>query len=913
MSISRGTRFGSYEIVEPIGSGGMGEVYRARDITLGRDVALKVLPVSFSNDAVRVARFEQEAKTLASLNQANIAHIYGLERSDGRTGIVMELVDGETLVDRLALGPIPTAEALRIAHQITDALEAAHERAIVHRDLKPANVKIKPDGTVKVLDFGIAKALDPRFITGPGPAALTTPAVTEAGFILGTAAYMSPEQARGKLVDQRTDIWAFGCVLYEMLTGKPAFLGEDVTSTLARVLETPAKLNELPSGVPPPVRRTLELCLEKDARKRIADMRDVKLSLAGTFAVATPAESRRPLGLRIAAGAFLVGVLVAGAAGWLLRPAAPPDHRFVTRFDATLTRTPVNNAIIQILGIAPSGEFFVVDGDDGLYIRRMGDARPHRIPNLPVMANPAVSPDGRDVAYIDQPGRLVRISISDGAPIILAEGNDFPFGVSWESDGTIFWGRSNGIWRIPENGGRAEHVVQTEPPEQVYGPHLLPGGEWLLFTVTKTTGPNRWDEAAIVVQSLMTGERRELRSGGFDARYLPTGHVTYLSHNVLFASAFDVKALKLSDERVPLVPSVQTASGPNGGSSFYAVSNDGTLVVIPGTPAPERRRPKRSVVWVDREGKAKPLPIPPDDYTTVRLSPDGSKIALVTGITLPQTKPEPDIYIFDLETENLSQLTFNPGADDGPVWSRDSKRIYFRTFNEQRDPPTIFMMSADGGTPQVVATDDKLFALPWSISADGETLLVSYSVTADKPFKIGQIDLNKGDKVRELLQSTAPEQLLEPSLSPDGQWMLYWDTNDINTEGRINLRPFPDVNQKRRQVGTGSQPVFSADGTELFVFDGEGLSVASVQNSPSLRIGDFRKLFNGPYLYGARDYAKGFRAWDVDSKNDRFLMITVPNSDSGASEPQPPQVPIEVTLNWFEELRRRAPTRREAH
>src|SRR6516164_11097442 len=261
MSISRGTRFGSYEIVEPIGSGGMGEVYRARDTTLGRDVALKLLPASFSNDAARVARFEQEAKTLASLNQSNVAHIYGLEHSDGSTGIVMELVDGETLVDRLAQGPIPPTEALRIANQIADALEAAHERAIVHRDLKPANVKIKPDGTVKVLDFGIAKALDPRFLTGPGPAALTTPAMTEAGFIVGTAAYMSPEQARGKPVDRRTDIWAFGCVLYEMITGKPAFLGEDVTGTLARVLERNPDMRALPPTVPPAVRRTLELCL----------------------------------------------------------------------------------------------------------------------------------------------------------------------------------------------------------------------------------------------------------------------------------------------------------------------------------------------------------------------------------------------------------------------------------------------------------------------------------------------------------------------------------------------------------------------------------------------------------------------------------------------------------------------------
>ncbi len=335
MSISPGTRFGSYQVAEPIGSGGMGEVYRARDTTLGRDVAIKVLPTSFSNDAMRVARFEQEAKTLASLNQANIAHIYGLERSDGNTGIVMELVDGQTLVDRITEGPIPVGEALRIAAQIADALEAAHERAIVHRDLKPANVKIRPDGTVKVLDFGIAKALDPRFLTGPGPAALTTPAMTEAGFILGTAAYMSPEQARGKFVDQRTDVWAFGCVLYEMLTGKPAFLGEDVTSTLARVLEVGANLSALPTGVPPAVRRTLELCLEKDARKRIADMRDVKLALAGTFATGAPAQPQRQRALPIAA-AVVGAALLAGAAAWLLKPAPAPDPKIVTRFNYTL-------------------------------------------------------------------------------------------------------------------------------------------------------------------------------------------------------------------------------------------------------------------------------------------------------------------------------------------------------------------------------------------------------------------------------------------------------------------------------------------------------------------------------------------------------------------------------------------------
>jgi eukaryotic-like serine/threonine-protein kinase len=909
VSISLGTRFGSYEVIEPIGSGGMGEVYRARDTTLGRDVAIKVLPASFSNDAQRIARFEQEAKTLASLNQANIAHIYGLERSDGSTGIVMELVDGTTLSERIAQGPIPVDEALRIATQIADALEAAHERGIVHRDLKPANVKIKPDGTVKVLDFGIAKALDPRFLTGPGPAALTTPAMTEAGFILGTAAYMSPEQARGKFVDPRTDIWAFGCVLYEMLTGKPAFLGEDVTSTLARVLEVAAKLDALPSGVSPTVRRTLELCLEKDARKRIADMRDVKLALAGTFAVETPAASRRTLALGSVAGVFLVGVFVAGSAVWLLKPAPPPEHKFVTRFSTTLARSALNAVPIQALAIAPSGEFFVLEGDEGIYIRRMGDAQAHAIPGASEGADPVVSPDGRDVAYLRLPGQLVKIAIDGGAPIVLAETSGLPFGASWEPDGTIFYALTDGIWRVSENGGSAQHIVQTQPAEQIYGPHLLPGGQWLLFTVAKSSGANRWNQASIVIQSLATGERRVLRSGGFDARYVPTGHITYMSQNVLFASAFDVKELQLADERVALVQNVRASStGLIGGSGFYAVANNGTLVVIPDAAGPKKARPQRTVAWVDRDGSAKPLPIRPDDYTTVRLSPDGSKVALVVGSFVLQSDPPPDIYVFELDSANLRQLTFSSEADDGPVWSRDSQRIYYRAY--ANGVGSVNSIPADGGAPQLVARSDYgTNPLPWSISADGKTLLVQDAASlAD--LNVGAIDLDKGDKVRQLLD--LKEQLVEPSLSPDGHWMLYYEAIDMTSSvGEINIRPYPEVTQQRRPVGPGIQPVFSADGTEIFVFDGAGLSVASVQSSPSLRVGNLRKLFRGRYLYGAAGAGLGGRAWDVDAKNDRFLMITEENSDaegsSEAGKPDSTQVPVDVTLNWFEELRQRVP------
>jgi serine/threonine-protein kinase len=904
MPVSPGRRFGSYEVAESIGSGGMGEVYRARDTTLGRDVAIKVLPPSFATDAMRVGRFEQEAKTLASLNHANIAHIYGLEQSDGSTGIVMELVDGPTLVDRLAQGPIPVDEALRIADQVADALQAAHERGIVHRDLKPANVKVKPDGTVKVLDFGIAKALDPRFLTGPGPAALTTPAMTEAGFILGTAAYMSPEQAKGKAVDQRTDVWAFGCVLYEMLTGQPAFLGEDVTSTLARVLEVPANLNALPSSAPPAIRRTLELCLQKDVRKRIADIRDVKLALAGAFAVGAPAVAPSRRALPIAASVVAAALLAAGAA-WLLKPSPRPEPRIVTRFDYTLPDgIAMTTAFTSVLDIAPSGELFAFNANDGIHVRRMGDVEAPVLPGTAGGFDVAVSPDGREVAYFRNlpNGQLVKVSIGGGAPVVLVNPVLAVFGLSWGSDGTLFYGQRDGIWRVSQNGGMPEHIVKIEGSEQVYGPQLLPGGEWLLFTLSKTAG--RWNEADIVVQSLATGERRVLRSGGLDARYLPTGHITYVFQNDLFASTFDVRTLALGDERVPLVQGVQISSGLLGGAAFYAVSSNGTLVFIPGTNQPETGGAQKTLVWVDREGNEQPLPLRPDNYTMARISPDGTRVALVVGNQLPPTNPLPDIYVFDLTTENLTQLTFNPRADDGPVWSRDGSRIFYRSYGDSGG--AVYAISSDGGAAEPLASGMGANPLPWSISADGSTLLL---VDAPSLQDLTLSELN----VREKEQKAQPlldlaEQLSEPSLSPNGQWMAYYEFKDRVVDGEVNIRPFPDVRQQRRPVGPGIHPVFSPDGSEIFVFDGAGLSVAPVQYAP-FRVGNLSKLFRGRYWYGASSASGiGGRAWDVDPKNDRFLMITMPEAGSRAAGPGP-QPSFRVVLNWFEELEQRVPKR----
>jgi hypothetical protein len=431
---------------------------------------------------------------------------------------------------------------------------------------------------------------------------------------------------------------------------------------------------------------------------------------------------------------------------------------------------------------------------------------------------------------------------------------------------------------------------------------LLPGGQWLLFTLARQANANRWNEADIIIQSLSTGERRVLRSGGHDARYLPTGHLTYVFENVLFASTFDVETLALGDERVSLVQGVQTAFPPFGGSGFYALSTNGTLIFVPGTAGPVTR-PQKGLVWVDREGNDEPLPLRPDDYNMARISPDGTRIALVVGRVLPATDPPPDLYVFDLETENLTQLTFSAQGDDGPVWSRDGGRIFFRAYGDD-GVAAVYAIPADGGMPELLgssATGQN--PLPWAITPDDKTLLLVDAVSLED-VNLATLDVENGEKTAPLLDLA--EGLTEPSLSPNGQWLMYYEFTPPGTDAEINIRPFPDVRQQRRPVAPGAHPVFSADGSEIFFFDGTGLSAASVQYTP-FRVGAPQMLFRGQYWYGvaSSNGALG-RAWDVDPKSGRFLMITLPDTGAGqAGEDARPQ--INVVLNWFEELEERVP------
>lgn len=889
MTLSSGTHFGSYEIAGEIGAGGMGVVYRATDTTLDRDVAIKVLPESMASDADRIARFDREAKTLASLNHPNIAQIYGFERSDDTTALVMELVEGPTLAERIEKGALPADEALGIAMQIAEALEAAHGQGIVHRDLKPANIKLRPDGTVKVLDFGIAKALEPENLTtGPQSPMMTTPA-TMAGVILGTAAYMSPEQAKGKQVDQRTDIWAFGVLLYEMLTGQLAFGAEDVPTTLARVIAKETDLDSLPAAASSAVRRTIELCLQKDVRKRLHAMGDVRLALEGAFETASPQPAEegvsvaQPVWRRtasVATATLVCGAVLAGLAVWV---ATQPGPQPVNRFDYDLPDGQLfRNTGRQVITISPDGRHFVYNTVDGLYLRTMGDLEARLIPGTePDLTSSVFSPDSQAVAYWDfRVRQLKRIAISGGAPVVIAGVSSDPEGISWSSDNTILFGQNReGIYRVSANGGTPELVIPISEEEFPDGPRLLPDGDSVLFTVTRTAA---WDEAQIVSQSLSTGERSVFVEGGADARYLPTGHLVYTLGDGLFAVTFNPDTLTVSGGAVPLVQGVMRAIGGAGAgaAAHYSVSENGTLVYVTGRVTVALR----TLVWVDREGRETPINAPPRTYAYPRISPDGTKVALDVR------DQELDIWTWDLVRETLTRLTFDPGQDEFPVWSPDSRRIAFAS--TRGGGAGLFWRAADGSGPleQLAEASGQMF--PASFLPDATGILVRTG--ANNADDISIVLIEGEDGATPLLETTFNE--LNPEVSPDGRWLAY--TSDESGSNEIYVRPFPGVETGGRwQVSTGGgvHPLWARNGREIFYRNGEAVIAVSINTDPSFTVGNPEVVFEGQY-FGAL----GGRSYDVSPDGEQFLMIREVESSAATQQ-------IIVVQNWFEELDRLAP------
>jgi eukaryotic-like serine/threonine-protein kinase len=928
MPLAPGTRLGAYEILAFLAEGGMGKVYRARDTRLKREVAIKVLPESFATDPERLARFQREAEVLASLNHPHIAAIYGLEQTDGVQALVMELVEGPTLADRVAQGAIPVDEALPIAKQIAEALEAAHEQGIIHRDLKPANIKVRDDGTVKVLDFGLAKLAEPSAAAGTTSSPLslsptiTSPALmTGVGVLLGTAAYMSPEQARGKAVDRRADIWAFGAVLYEMLTGKRAFDGEDVTDTLAAVVRSEPKWDLLPDAVSPSVRVYLRRCLHKDSKQRVGDIRDVRLALEGAFessavipTAGVTVASVHPTWRRYLAPflASLVTALVVSLAAWILWPAA--EARLVSRFDIALPEgVQFRNTGRSVMALSPDGRRLVYNTSAGLYIRAMGELSSRPIPGTEeALTTPTFSPDGQSVAYY-QNNQLKRIAISGGAPVIICAASN-PFGMSWGRDNTILFGQPEGIMRVSADGGMPELVIRAEHGEQMDGPQMLPDGASVLFSVTRATDNTRWDQANIVVQSLGSGQRTVVLKGGSDARYLPTGHLVYALQNDLFAIAFDANRRQVRGGPVSVIQGVMRPLTPNANTAAanYGISDQGTLVYATGVAG---GLIQGTLVWVDRTGQEEVIPAPTRAYVYPRVSPDGTRVALDIR------DQENDIWVWDLTRQTLTRLTFDPAPDSYPVWSPDSRRVIFastrsgQTFN-------LYWQAADGtGAPERL-TESRNTQLPSSITPNGTEIVFRQGQEESRNDSVqgGQWDLMGllldskerppsfvvGSKTGTPLVKTKFNEL-NGEISPDSRWLAY----ESNESGRyeVHVRPFPDVDSGHWQVSMsgGRMPVWARSGDELFFVSPDGTILGvRVERSSSWRSSTPTKVLQGAayYLLATNATVQLGRTFDVSADGKRFLMI---KTGSGAAAPQPQD--LVVVQHWDQELKRLVPTK----
>jgi eukaryotic-like serine/threonine-protein kinase len=921
MSLRPGSRLGPFEIVSAIGAGGMGEVYCATDTNLGRHVAIKVLPEAFANDPERVARFEREAKTLASLNHPNIAIIHGVEKAEGTYALVMELVEGEDLSQRIARGPIPVDESLPIAKQIAHALEAAHEQGIIHRDLKPANIKVRPDGKVKVLDFGLAKLAEPSAVTSGSSSPLTSsptftsPAMmTAVGVLLGTAAYMSPEQAKGRLADKRSDIWAFGCVVYEMLTGRRPFVperdgdgassemaGADVLETLAAVIRGQVDWTALPSSVPTSWRVLLRRCLEKERRKRIGDMAAALVlieeadALAATVTpdatrVVAPAPSVWRRALPVAA-ALLVGGVLVGLVAWMLRP--PLRTAPVARFAFDLPEShDYRGTGRAIMAVSSDGRAVVYNTTTGLYLRMMDQLETRLIAQTePNLTSPFFSPDGQWVGYFDTAaGQLKRVAITGGTPVVIASAVTNPFGASWGTDGTILFGQPAGVMRVPAAGGTPELAIKAGKGEQVYGPQRLAGGgDAVLFSVTTAAGPTRWDQADVVVQSLRTGQRTVVLRGGSEAKYLLSGHLVYAIGTTLFAVAFDINRLTVSGGAVPVVENVSraTAAAMATGAANYGVSDDGTLVYATGSAAGFGSF--GTLVWVDRKGKAEPVSTRQADYQSPRISPDGTRIA----VSMAGTDGNRDIWVVETARSTYTRLTTDPGTDTHPVWTPDGRRIAYASGGVGAN--AIYWRAADGSGSQEVLTKATTNQGATSWLPDASTL-VFYDVGGSYDL----FTLKPGASAVRLSETPFREQ--GPVFSPDGHWLAY--SSDETGQAEIYITPYPGPGGKTAvSTSGGRSPRWSSNGRELFFRNGRQMLVASIELGSPLRVGSPQVLFEGNYAQETT--ASGAHNYDLTNDGQRFLLIA-PVSPRGAEEERRRFV---VVQHFDDELKRLVQTK----
>ena len=856
----------------------MGEVYRARDAKLNRDVALKVLPDAFALDPDRLARFQREAQVLASLNHPHIGAIYGFEDSGSTHALVLELVEGPTLADRIAQGPMPLDDALAIARQIAEALEAAHSQGVIHRDLKPANIKLTSSGKVKVLDFGLAKMLE----TDRASSSLSmSPTIgvhaTYAGVILGTASYMSSEQARGKALDQRTDIWSFGCVLFEMLTGRKTFdAGETVSDAVAAILTRDPDWTALPGNLPSGVRSALRRCLQKDPERRLHHIADARLELEEPGASvevlsagAAPARSR-PLWLLGLPWAIAVLALAAAAAWTLWRPAARSvEPRRVARLELNLPPgLELFTASTRSVVVSPDGLRIAFVGTRGgarqVYVRPLDqyDAAPVR--GSENATSCMFSPDGRSIAVVTAAGVLKAISLSDGLSATVTEDVNFLYGVTWTPDDRFVFVRAGALWQIPRAGGSATPLTKLGGPRQDVlhvWPTALPSGKAILF------GAMSGDQWRVDALTLSTGERHTVVERASLPLYAASGHLVFLRDDRMAVAPFDASRLQLTGPATQLLDSLPATTTLGG--AIVDLSLTGTAVYSPTTAVSR-------LAWVSREGNSQLVSDVLRNYANPRLAPDGGRVVVQAD----------GLWIQDLARATFTRLASRDVVTNGfPIWTPDGLQVIYRTASG------LQMQKADGSSASRVIAGTSEFDYPGSVTPDGETLVFLRS-TQETSFDVYALLLKNPGKIRTIVRTPAYEG--GARLSPDGRWMTY--VSNESGQNEIYLRPY-DGPERRWPISSqgGTQPLWNPNGREIFYRNGDKMMAVDVATSPDVRLSPPHLLFEGRYAFGSGITIANY---DVTHDGQRFIMV---KDEPGAAR-------LNVVLNWFDELARVAPT-----
>jgi len=899
-----GDVLGPYRVLEKLGEGGMGEVYRARDTRLDRDVAIKVLPDLFAADPDRLARFEREAKALASLSHPHIAQIHGTV--DSPAALVMELVEGEDLSARISRGQMPINDALPIALQIADALEAAHERGIIHRDLKPANIKVTADGAVKVLDFGLAKAMEGSDLAGdPLNSPTMSIAGTRAGIVLGTAAYMAPEQARGQMVDRRADIWSFGVVLFEMLSGRQVFGGETISDVLASVLKNDLDWKALPADLPLPIERLLRRCLTPDRRTRLRDIGEARVAIADYLAgridappvtaPAPPARSRRGLAVALAAVATIAVALAVAVAILASRRDGSIDapSRYVV---VPPERVTVHVAGRPSIALARDGQTLAFAGlDNGvshLYLRGPGDFDPRRLPGTEGADNPAFSPDGGTIAFLTTT-QLKTMVIDGGAVTSLVTVND-PRGVAWADDTTLVYTPESigGIVEISTRGGapRTVSTIDEKAGERTHRwPHVLPGGRWILFTVGTTASPDSYDASRIDAVDRTTGERRKVFEGASMARYAPTGlvspkraereggHLVFARGGSLFAVRFDPATLAVSGQPSSVLQGI--GGDLTTGAAHVAWTDDGTFAYVPG----DLQGGMRQLVWADLKGTRQTIALPPALYNDVRLSPDGGRVAVAQG-----TSGGADIWVYMFARRTYTRLTFT-GLNATPVWAADGREIFFSAIDDAGRGTTVFRTGADGGRePVAVATVDVRVYLK-HVSRDASWALVDYIAFGGARANVGRLQLKPGAKVEAIVETRGDEY--GSALSPDGRFVAYQSDPDGRPEVYVRTLAQASGRWQISNAG-GEEPMWSPDGKSIYYRIEGRLMKVPVEAGEPFQAGLPVQLFDGVYNLRSDTGV----SYQPHPDGTRLLMARAADVISGGS--------VRVMTGWFDELRK---------